>query len=998
MGWGKVINLLSKKITIRRRARPEPVAAESDDTSAPAERSPGPTHSVDMPPPSAPVRAETDEQQHPAFTPDEIQTEQLAASASVDPSAMQRQLLTMFYQQGLTTQYLTLVAVVVTIIAMWTVTDRSLLIPWGVWFVTLVIIRWLYMKRFLNIVDSVDEFGSWEVAGLIGTVLAGLSWGMLGVVYDFSWPPFYQVFVLGLLGGLAGVSTASYSSSLRANTLFMVSMFGPVIIRFLLENSATSRLYVLAILTFFGCIYVAGIKAHKSVVDNVRLRLVNEDLVKNLSQVNTELNQEIAQRSQAEAGLKQERKLFVKGPVIVFRWKAVEGWPVEYASPNVSVWGLNAKELMQNRTYFAQYVHPDDKSRVAKLGYQNSDNAGRDFVELDYRIILPDGEERWVFERTIPVRDDTGKLTSINGYLLDINDRKRAEQLFYEEKERAQVTLHSIGDGVITTDNANCVTYMNPVAERMTELSLSQAKGKVLENVFRALDQNTGRSIQNLQKHWNTRSEEMHSVRLRSNKDVAYSMATIKDDQHRSIGSVVVMRDATRILALTRKLAYYASHDALTDTLNRREFERCLDLALKSAVQHKLTHVVLYIDLDQFKIVNDTCGHRAGDHLLQLISDLLAQNIRSGDVIARLGGDEFAILLHRCSLDQAKVIAEKLRRATHNARLAWESHVFDIGISVGAVGIDKDSESVSAVMSAADMACYTAKDLGKDRVHVYEKSDAEMNSRRREMHWVNHLHQALKQNRLTLFQQEIMSVSNDSDDMRRAEILLRLFDEDGQLVPASMFLPALERYGLGNTIDRWVVRECFSIIASGEASNNTIYSINISGPSLSQTDFLNYIESQFEAYSVKGSQICFEITETAAVSHFRNAREFISELKALGCSFALDDFGSGLSSFAYLKDLAVDYLKIDGAFIQNIVKDNVDRALVNAIKDVGHVMLIDTVAEHVENQEIMDIVAAVGIDYAQGSFIGIPKPFGRRAQKLAYMSQSKQQTRMRAVT
>lgn len=883
-------------------------------------------------------------------------------------------------------------------VAMWTVVEHSLLIPWGLWFVILVAIRWLYMKKFLSIVDTIEDFKSWELAGLAGTALGGLSWGVLGLAYDFSWPPFYQVFVLGLLGGLAGVSTAAYSSSLRGNALFMAGMLSPIFIRFLLENSGTSHLYVLAILTFVGCMYFAGVKAHRSVVENIRLRLTNEDLVHDLSKVNVELQEKIDQRNQAETGLLQERKLFVKGPVIVFRWKAVEGWPVEYASANVSMWGMNAKELVHNRTYFAQYVHPDDKQRVANLGYQNENNANRDFVEIDYRIVLPDGEQRWVFERTIPVKDESGKLISVNGYLLDITDRKQTEQLFYEEKERAQVTLHSIGDGVITTDNANCVTYMNPVAERMTEVSLSQAKGKILENVFRALDQNTGRPIQNLQKHWNTRSEEMHSVRLKSNKDVAYSMATIKDAQQQSIGSVVVLRDATRILALTRKLAYYASHDALTDTLNRREFERCLDLALKSAAQNKVTHVLLYIDLDQFKIVNDTCGHRAGDHLLQRISDILAQNIRSGDVIARLGGDEFSILLHRCSMDQAKVIAEKLRRATHNARLTWEKQIFDIGISVGAVEIDKDTESVSAAMSAADMACYTAKDLGKDRVHVYEKTDAEMNSRRREMHWVNHLHQALKQNRLTLFQQEIMAVARNTDDIRRAEILLRLFAEDGQLVSARMFLPALERYGLINTIDRWVVKECFSTIANGEGSNDTVYSINVSGPSLSQPDFLNYIETQFDAYSVKGSQICFEISETAAVSHFRSTRDFISELKDLGCSFALDDFGSGLSSFAYLKDLAIDYLKIDGTFIQNIVKDNVDRALVTAIKDVGHVMLIETIAEHVENQEIMDIVTDIGIDYAQGTFVGIPKPFGRRAQKLAYMSQSKQQTKIRAVT
>ena len=490
---------------------------------------------------------------------------------------------------------------------------------------------------------------------------------------------------------------------------------------------------------------------------------------------------------------------------------------------------------------------------------------------------------------------------------------------------------------------------MNPAAEEMTGIKLSEGSGKPLERVFRALDQKTNRPVANINRHWQerVRSDEMHSVRLGSNRDVAYSMAAIKDATNQSTGSVVVLRDATRILALTRKLAYFASHDALTDTMNRREFERCLNLALKSAVQQEITHVLLYIDIDQFKVINDTCGHHAGDELLRRISDLLSKNIRSGDVTARLGGDEFAILLHKCNLKQAKIIAEKLRRTTHAARFTWEHQIFEVSISIGAVEIDKDSENASLMMSAADMACYTAKDLGKDRIHVYRKTDAELNARRQEMHWVSHLNQALKQNRLSLFQQEIAPVAHETNDVRRVEILLRLFDTEGRLVPAGNFLPAIERYGLINAIDRWVVQECFGIIANEEASSATIYAINISGPSMSQTDFLEYIKKQFNSHAVRGSQICFEITETSAVSHLRNARQFISELKSYGCYFALDDFGIGLSSFAYLKDLAVDFLKIDGSFVKNIVTDSVDRALVEAIKDVGHVMLIDTIAEHV---------------------------------------------------
>lgn len=906
-------------------------------------------------------------------------------SAQAGDERMRRHLLILFYQQGLTAQYLSIAAIGITVVALWTAMDHTLLVSWGLWLLLVAGIRTMYMRRFLANVESLTDLGPWETWGLIGTGLAGVSWGLLGLAYDSAWPLFYQVFLLGLLGGLGGISTASYSSSLRANMLFVTGLLLPSLMRFLLDDSENSNLFIFAIFALVGCLYVAGKDAHKSVMDNVRLHLSNEGLVEDLRQTNADLNLEIEHRNAAEEGLEQERRLFVQGPVMVFRWKAVEGWPVLYASPNVSTLGLDANELMQNGTRYVDLVHPADRATVGMQGFHNPENLDRDFVEIDYRITIPNGETRWVFERTIPARDANGNITSVDGYLLDITDRKITEELLFEEKERAQVTLHSIGDGVITTDNTNCVTYMNPIAEEMTGMDMSEGRGKPLERVFRALDQKTNRPIANINSHWQqrTRSDEMHSVRLGSNRDVAYSMAAIKDARKQSTGSVVVLRDATRILALTRKLAYFASHDALTDTLNRREFERCLNLALKSAAQQKTTHVLLYIDIDQFKVINDTCGHHAGDELLQRISDLLSKNIRSGDIIARLGGDEFAILLQRCNLNQAGIIAEKLRRNTHAARFTWENQIFEVSISIGAVEIDKESENASVVMSAADMACYTAKDLGKDRIHFYRKTDAELNARREEMHWVSHLNQALKQNRLALYQQEIAPVAHETDDIRRVEVLLRMFDPDGQLVPARNFLPAIERYGLINVIDRWVVQECFSIIAGGEASDTTIYSINVSGPSMSQTEFLDYIKMLFSNHALRGSQICFEITETSAVSHLRNARQFISELKSFGCYFALDDFGSGLSSFAYLKDLPVDFLKIDGSFVKNIVTDNVDRALVAAIKDVGHVMLIDTIAEHVENQAIMEVVKNIGIDYAQGTFVGEPVPFGQRSQELA---------------
>lgn len=640
---------------------------------------------------------------------------------------LQRQLLIQFYQQGLGTQYMTLAAVGIAALVMWPVVDAALLGGWTLWFVLLVAVRVFYMRRFLRTAHAVEDLGPWEMGGLVGTTLGGLSWGLFGLTYDFAWPPFYQVFLLVLLGALAAVSTAAYSSSQRASTLFMVSTLGPVFVRFVFTDSGPSHLFVLSIAAFVLCLRFTGITAHKGVVNNVKLRLANEKLVEELSRANVDLSREIEHRTEAEDGLKQERRLFVKGPVMVFRWRAEPGWPVEYASPNVSLWGLNAEELMRNRThYIHQYVHPEDMARVIKRGYLNNENRNREFLELDYRIVLPKGQIKWVYEHTVAIRDGGGRIVHVNGYLLDITDRKRAEQLLSEEKERAQVTLHSIGDGVITTDNFNCVTYMNPAAQSMIGLSFDEASGQPLEQVFRALHRDTASPIEDLEAHWRQRSHsgDMHAVRLATGTDVSYSMATIRDAQRNPTGSVVVLRDATRILALTRELTYYATHDALTGTLNRREFERRLKSALKTAGGAAPGHVLLYIDIDQFKVINDACGHRAGDQLLQRISALLSRDLEENDVIARLGGDEFAVLLGHRDLDQAEVFANGLREATNSARFVWEDRSFEISLSIGAVQIDDDVTNISTLLSQADMACYTAKDLGRDRLHIYREGDA----------------------------------------------------------------------------------------------------------------------------------------------------------------------------------------------------------------------------------------------------------------------------------
>ncbi len=678
------------------------------------------------------------------------------------------------------------------------------------------------------------------------------------------------------------------------------------------------------------------------------------------------------------------------GPIVRIRWRAEEGWPIDFVSDNVSQFGWRAADLMANATPYSELVHPDDVTieREQKIRSAGGRNAFAT-IDQEYRLLSPDGDVHWVYDYSVPIHDERGRTIGFDGYILDITARRREQRMLTEARDRLQTTLDAIRDGVITTDVERRITYLNPVAEFLTDWSIDQAVGEPLDTVLRVHDEASGEALSPEQMvaapegaaPENTPFALLHRADGKV-FDISYSVAPIDNREHEAIGYVVVFHDTTNTRTLERELKYQASHDSLTDLLNRREFERRLDEAILSAEKHAAQHALIYIDLDQFKIVNDTCGHRAGDELLKRMSAILRKYIRQSDVLARLGGDEFGILLHRCSIEQAKLIAEKLRLAARAMHFMWESKIFDVGLSIGIVEITANSGSRSVLMSAADMACYAAKDLGRNRIHVYEKSDAELNRRHLEMQWLARMHQAFEEDRFVLFSQSMHPVSRDDEGPERFEILVRMYAEDGSLVPAQAFLSAAERYNLITDLDRWVIRECFSELQTAAKPDQSIYSINVSGASLSQADFLDYIKTQLNEFRIPGSQICFEITETAAISNPENAYLFVSELKSLGCYFALDDFGIGLSSFAYLKELSVDYLKIDGSFIQNIVQDPVDRALVAAIHDVGHVMLIDTVAECVENQYILKEIREIGIDYAQGSYIGKPRPLLNQQLKL----------------
>jgi diguanylate cyclase (GGDEF)-like protein/PAS domain S-box-containing protein len=561
--------------------------------------------------------------------------------------------------------------------------------------------------------------------------------------------------------------------------------------------------------------------------------------------------------------------------------------------------------------------------------------------------------------------------------------RASAEQALAEEKERAEVTLASIGDAVITTDEQGKVNYLNPVAEQLTGWTALQANGLPLFNVLKLQNSVTGEPIE---RSLGQAIETGYLVSVADNTvlvnrhgqefAVADCAAPIRDSQARLIGMVLVFRDISKARDLSNKLSWQASHDALTGLFNRVEFEVQLSQAMDTAKQDSLKHALLYLDLDQFKIVNDTCGHVAGDELLRHLAVLLMEQVRDADTLARLGGDEFGVLLENCPLEQALRIAEQFRETIQDFRFAWQGKTFSIGVSIGLVPIDDKSESLAQVLSSADAACYAAKEKGRNRVHVFQPDNLELAQHLGEMQWVQRISDAFEEDRFLLYTQAIMPLDEQSNKPHYQEILIRLRDEKGDVLSPGAFLPAAERYNLMPTVDRWVLRTLFAQLGEHRdgLDKREIYCVNIAGPTLSDEHFLDFVIDQLAGLPLPPERICFEITESAAIHNLPQATRFITVLKNMGCRFALDDFGSGLSSFAYLKNLAVDHLKIDGSFVRDMHTDILDYAMVESINNIGHVMNLTTIGEWAENEETVEKLRQLGVDYVQGYAISRPTP------------------------
>ena len=593
----------------------------------------------------------------------------------------------------------------------------------------------------------------------------------------------------------------------------------------------------------------------------------------------------------------------------------------------------------------------------------------------------------------IKVQERTAQLAqAIASLQAEITQRKMVESALFREKEQAQVTLQSIGDAVITINAKGLVEYLNPVASDLTGFPPQEAKGKPISEIVRIVNETTRELC-----------EGPAETAMRSGKQVCLDKPTLlitregdelavdncatplRASDNQIIGAVLVLRDVTTARHIEQQLSWQASHDALTGLVNRRFFENCLQKAVITAKTSDQQHALCYLDLDQFKLVNDTCGHIAGDELLRQVTALFQSQVRTSDTLARLGGDEFGLLLFHCPLDAAERVASKLREQIQEFRYVWQGKTFSIGVSIGLVAIDANTQSVASVMSAADSACYAAKNKGRNRVQVYQADDRELVIQQSQMQWVTRLNQALEENRFRLYYQSIVPSRQTSSLATHYEILLRLVDEQGNLVSPMAFIPAAERYNLMPAIDRWVIRTLFTSLGQHYRENRNpchfledgcdcLYAINLSGTSLNDEQFIDFVREQLALHQVPPQVICFEITETVAIANLRQAAQFMRSLKQVGCRFALDDFGSGMSSFAYLKNLPVDYLKIDGGFVRQIVDEPTDLAMVEAINHIGHVMGLQTIAEFVENEAILEKIAAIRVDYAQGYGIAKPRP------------------------
>ncbi len=686
--------------------------------------------------------------------------------------------------------------------------------------------------------------------------------------------------------------------------------------------------------------------------------------------------QDITARQQIEEALRQSEERFrdVADAASDWIWEMGPDLRFTYFSGRIEqVTGTSPTYLIGKSR---EEVMAETENSEAGSEHLKDLKARRPFRDFVYQAKLEKGT-RYLKISGKPIFDADGVFLGYRGAGSDITSQKRAEAALGASERRYRVLYDDNPSMYFTVDPDGTILSVNPFGAQQlgyTEQQLAKTSLLALvhshdrKKVRRRLDEVT-RAPDRVHR-WEAR-------RIREDGSILWARETarVTEDVDGKPVILVVCEDITEAHKLAEEISYQATHDSLTGLVNRREFEKRLTRILGSAKDDKSEHALCYLDLDQFKVINDICGHIAGDELLRRLGKVLKDKVRKRDILARLGGDEFGVLLEDCSLKQAELIAEELQKTIRNFRFIWDDKVFTIGVSIGLVPIGRPDETVTSVLSMADAACYAAKDAGRNRIHVYHESDSELARRHGEMQLVSHINHALEEDRFHLVYQPIVPIANAGDKRQHFELLIRMQDETGGTIPPNVFLAAAERYSLSVALDRWVISTAFAWLTDQPKLLDSIYlcSINLSGHSLGDKKFLKFVIGQLSDKAIPPEKICFEITETAAIANFDSATRVIDTLRARGCRFALDDFGSGLSSFAYLKNLPVDFLKIDGMFVKDIVDDPIALAMVKSINEIGQVMGKQTIAEFVENDAILEKLRDISIDYAQGFGVGRPR-------------------------
>jgi len=631
----------------------------------------------------------------------------------------------------------------------------------------------------------------------------------------------------------------------------------------------------------------------------------------------------------------------------------------------------------------AELVHPDYKDMVTDhLQRVLNATPGLDRLEIE---LQPQRDQTARIELSA-VRIDYQGGPALLLTMVEMGPRAASTTSPAQHRGRptAWETLDSLGEGIVTTDVNGRIDYMNRAGEAIVGVPAVDALGKTITDIISLVDEGDRRSLGDpVRQCLNTQARVtvgrrglMISRDGRDERSVELTVTPLKGHKGDLAGAVIVVRDVSELRGIARQMSYQASHDALTGLVNRREFERRLEESLETAHANTARHVLCYLDLDRFKVVNDTCGHMAGDSMLREVAALIKETVRDSDTVGRLGGDEFGLLLVGCPLEKARQIADDVVRKTADYRFVWKDKIFNIGVSVGLIEISRESGAPEELMSAADSACYVAKKQG-NHVHVYSARDEAVARHRGEIHWLQRLQTALKENRFELMAQPIVAMDPTKSDGPALEILLRLQDDSvpGGISPVE-FLRAAERYRLMSDVDRWVVQAALTALGRGaiRLPAGRSLAINLSGQTLGDPQFLEYVVDVLDRTGVAPDQLCFEVTENSVITNIEHAERFIGVLHGMGCHFALDDFGRGLSSFGNLKNLSLDYLKIDGSFIRNLATDPVNQAMVAAMIKLARTLKFQIIAEQVEDAGALESARRMGVDFVQGYHLARPEP------------------------